>query len=105
MYVRVCDECSQPRGCANFLEASVLHVTSFIWIIIGIPSFQLFYITHKVFAILWYISLLVHAKNFIYWVIGPGVLFILERMLHIYVIVKNRSQVEFVSTHDNVSKV
>lgn len=64
---------------------------------------QVFYVSHKVMALLWYISLIIHSKHFIYWFIGPAVLFVIEKLHVVYIIVKKKSVIESVSTHENVS--
>ena len=62
----------------------------------------MFYVSHKVIAILWFISLIVHAENFLYWFAGPATIFCMEKGYMVYKIWKNKSAVKLVSTHENV---
>ena len=62
----------------------------------------MFYISHKVIAILWFISLIVHAENFLYWFAGPAKIFCMEKGYMAYKIWKNKSTVKLVYTHENV---
>ena len=41
---------------------------------------QVFYWTHNLFVV-WYIFLILHATDFWKWFIGPGLIYILERIL------------------------
>ena len=45
--------------------------------------FEVFYWTHLLY-IFFYILLILHAQNFWYWFIGPGVIFIVEKIYSLY---------------------
>ncbi|KAF6035942.1 NOX5 [Bugula neritina] len=86
----------------------VLVILLFLYIVTGIEIFRIkfysvFYISHKVLLLLWYITLLCHAKMFIYWLMFPGTLLVFEKIRTLYTMYQNRSVVELASTHDNVT--
>jgi len=45
--------------------------------------FEVFYLTHLLY-IVFYILLILHARNFWHWLIGPGVIFVLEKIYYLY---------------------
>ena len=45
--------------------------------------FEVFYLTHLLYVV-FYILLILHARNFGYWLIGPGISFILEKIFYLY---------------------
>ena len=66
--------------------------------------FQVFYVSHKVVGILWFVALIIHAKSFILWFAGPAIVFLLEKLYYfIYKIIRQQSTVEYVASHENVS--
>jgi hypothetical protein len=76
-----------------------LHVTPILGVVLSIvlsimvicslqfvrrgAHFEVFYLTHLLY-IIFYILLISHARNFWHWFIGPGVIFILEKIYYIY---------------------
>jgi predicted ferric reductase len=45
--------------------------------------FEVFYLTHLLY-IVFYILLILHARNFWYWLIGPAFIFVLEKICYLY---------------------
>ena len=54
--------------------------TTLFWIFLNLP--QLFYFSHLLYYPFW-ILLILHCKNFWYWVVGPGILFLASKVYRI----------------------